>query len=313
MKRKEKPLTPEEIKARLIQQNLENWSHSEPQFSLFPTLEGLKILPLSKSAEQDLFLVFLVDLTHYSADQVLSTLERFHHEYKGLPWKPVLVMEQKYLFLKDTRFYDRFRNIKSFNTLPLFLDGKGEWFEHFNAGSGMILLLHRGNEILRLPLLPEISKQIAKMERALQEGLRLDDPGLPLLSVKDQAKGLGPDLRVLPARELTLNGNWMSTPESVVTEDSNAQLSFYFEGSYLRLVASPHPNSREPTRFVITLNQEPIPSVHYGSNTRLGEKGSSISEVSKSHGVFELIHSNTPLRGDVRIKFFNAVENPVII
>jgi hypothetical protein len=313
MKRKEKPLTIEEIKAGLTKQNLSNWLHSEPILSLFPTPEGIKILPLSGRAESDLLLLFLVDLTHYSSELVLESIERLHHEYKSLPWKPVLVVESKYLFLKDSRFFERFRAYKSFASTPIFFDTKGEWFDQFQAGNGLILLLNRGIEILRAPLLPGVSEQISKVERALQDGLRLDDPGLPLFKVKPQNFSHTADLRITAPEELNMTGNWMISPGSIMSEDSNAQIGLYFEGTHLRIVANSHPNSREPTRFIITLNQEPLPSVHYGTNTKLGEKGSSVSEIGKTQGIHELISANTPLRGDIRIKFLNAVENPVII
>jgi hypothetical protein len=313
MKRKEKPLTIEEIKAGLKKQNSPNWLHSEPILSLYPTPEGIRILPLAERAESDLLLLFLVDLTHYSFELVLESIERLHHEYKGLPWKPVLVIEPKYLFLKDSRFFERFRAYKSFNSTPILFDTKGEWFDQFQAGNGLILLLNRGIEILRVPLLPGVAEQISHAERALQDGLRLDDPGLPLFKVKPQEFARTADLRITTPQELTLTGNWMISPGSIMSEDSNAQISLYFEGTHLRVVANSHPNSREPTRFVITLNQEPLPSVHYGANTKLGEKGSSVSEIGKTQGIHELISANTPLRGDIRIKFLNAVENPVII
>ncbi|MBU6154509.1 MAG: hypothetical protein KGP28_09435 [Bdellovibrionales bacterium] len=313
MKRKEKPLTIEEIKTKLTLENAGNWIHSEPHFSLISTPEGIRILPLSSKAETEILLLFFVDLTRYSSETVLEAIDRLHQEYKGLPWRPVLIIEPKYLFLRDSLFFDRFRSFKSFASTAILLDTKGEWFEHFNASEGRILLLHRGMEILQTPILPEVSNQLSKIEHALQDGLRLEDPGLPLYRVRPQNFTHVPDLQVITPRELTTTGTWATTPTSIVSEDSNAQVSFYFEGTRLRFVANSHPNSREHTRFILTLNQEPLASSHYGSNTKLGEKGSSVSEIGKSHGIYELISSTTPLRGEIRINFLNAVENPVIV
>jgi len=313
MKRKEKPLTPEELKAKLIQQSLPNWLHSEPHLELIPSPEGIRILPLSSKAESEILVVFLIDLTRYSFEIVMESIERLSREYKGLPWKPVLVTDPKYLFLKDGHFYDRFRSFKTFASVPLLLDARGSWFDHFKVGDGRILLLRRGIEVLQVPLLPGLATQISEMERALQDGLRLEDPGLPLFPIRPQSFTHASDSRILEPRDLTTIGTWMSTPSSILTEDSNAQITFPFEGTRLRLVANSHPNSREPTRFVLTLNQEPLPSAHYGSNMKLGEKGSSVSEVGKNQGLYELISATTPLRGEVRIRFLNAVENPVIL
>ena len=314
MKRKEKILTPEEIRAKLIQLGQPNWIHSEPLAGLLPTSEGLKILPLSPMAETGTLLVLLVDAAGFQFDLGLEIIARLQERYRGLPWKPVLAVEQKYLFLKDAHFFDRFRGSKAFASTPILMDPLGEWFEHLHAKSAPgIALIHRGNPVLELPLLPDPGIALSETERRLQDVFRAEDPGLPLLPPVFPPLQFPIGRRVLDIADLNLGGNWIQGAGSVMTEDSTANFGFAFEGSKLRLIAMSHPNSREPTRFVMTLNDEPLPSAHYGTAVRMGEKGSSVSEITKHGGILELIDAETELRGVVKIRILNAVENPCIV
>ena len=314
MKRKEKVLTLEEIKEKIIQASATSWLHSPPLFGLLPTPEGSRMLPLSPTVDGKIQLLFLLDIADYHFDLVLDMIDHLKRDYRGLPWQPLIALEQKYLFLRNPRFFDRFRHSKNFGTIPLYFDAQGEWFERFGARDGSkMVILHNTNEVLNLPLLPNFSAQIQKMELQLHEVLRLEDPGLPLLDTDAHPPKKPLDKRSIPARELLLAGNWMQGNDSIVTEDSTAGLSFNFEGSHLRIVAITHPNARETARLTVSFNDEPLPSAHYGANTRLGDKGTAISEINRTSGLYELVSSSLTLKGKITLRFMNAVENPVIL
>jgi hypothetical protein len=314
MKRKEKVLTLDEIKEKMIQASSTSWIHSAPLFGLLPSPEGSKVLPLSPKTEGKIQILFLLDIADYHFDLVLDVIDRLNHDYRGLPWQPIIALEQKYLFLRNPRFFDRFRHAKNFGTIPIYFDPQGEWFERFGAkGGSRIVILHHYQEVLNLPLLPSFSPQIEKMEQQLHEVFRLEDPGLPLLETKSNELKKPIDLRSLPAQDLLLVGNWMQANDSVVTEDSGAGLSFNFEGSHLRIVAITHPNARETARLTVSFNDEPLPSAHYGANTRLGDKGTAVSEINRTSGLYELVSSSLKLKGKITLRFMNAVENPIIL
>ena len=314
MKRKEKTLTLEEIKERMIQAAGSNWLHAPPLFGILHAPDGAKLLPLSGQTEGKIQIVFLVDVADYHFDLVIDTIERLRHDYRSLPWQPLVVVEQKYLFLRNPRYFDRYRHSKSFASIPVLLDPQGEWFEFYRAKSGSkVVVLHHQNEVLNLPLLPDFAVQIEALERRLHDVLRLEDPGLPLLETGPAALKKPLDRRAFPARELVLNGNWVQANDSVVSEDSTAGFSFNFEGSHLRLVAITHPNARETARFTIQFNDEPLPAAHYGINTRLGDKGTAVSEINRATGLYEIVASGLLLKGKITIRFMNAVENPVIL
>jgi hypothetical protein len=314
MKRKVKVLTLEEIKEKMLHQTAENWSHSEPHFGLLPTQEGIKILPLSSLTETGLLVLFLVDLVDFSFGLVLDAVEHLRETLHHLPWEAVIIAEEKYTFSRNTHFLDRFRITRSFTSIPFLFDQTGDYFEHFQAKSGpRIVVLHRGNQVLNVPMMPDFPKHLAEVEQQLHDALRVDDPGLPLPDITLAQFSKPVDRRTLPAEELILQGNWVPTSHAIASEDSQAAVSFPIQGYQVRLIASTHGNSRESTRIAISFNDEPLPSAHFGAATRQAEKGMAIAEISKNAGVFEIIHSNVEMKGTVKIRFLNAVETPVII
>lgn len=314
MKRKVKILTLEEIKEKMIAQSAENWPHSEPHFGLLPTPEGIKVLPLSPQAESGLLVLFLVDLVDFSFGLVLDSVEHLRSSLKQLPWDAVMITEEKYAFSRSPQFLDRFRMTRSFSTIPFLYDQKGDYFEHFQANKGSrIVVLHRGNEVLNLPMTPDFAIQLARVEQQLHDALRIDDPGLPLPGIAQIHFPRPIDRRTIPADELTLQGNWIQAAHAVASEDSQGAVSFPIQGNQVRLIATNQGNSREPTRFSITFNDEPLSSAHFGAATRQAEKGIAVGEITKGSGIFEIIHSNVEMKGTIKIRFLNAVENPVII
>jgi hypothetical protein len=314
MKRKVKVLTLEEIKEKMLTQGAENWPHSEPHFGLLPTPEGIQLLPLSYLAETGLLVLFLVDLVDFSFSQVLEAVEHLRSSLSNLPWEVVIVAEEKYSFSRNPHFLDRYRITRSFSSIPFLYDQNGDYFARFRASSGhRMVVLHKGNEVLNLPMTPDFPGNLAKVEQQLHDALRIDDPGLPLPDIA-LAKFTRPmDRRLIPAEELILQGHWIQTTHAVASEDSQAAVSFPIQGYQVRLIATTHGNSRETTRMSITFNDEPLQSAHFGAATRQAEKGTAIAEVSKGAGIFEIIHSNVELKGTVKIRFLNAVENPIIL
>ncbi|NDF14038.1 hypothetical protein EB061_01780 [bacterium] len=314
MKRKAKVLTLEEIKERMIHQSAENWPHSEPHFGLLPTQEGIKVLPFSHLAETGLLVLFLVDLVDFSFALVLDAVEHLRSSLSNLPWDAVIIAEEKYAFSRSPQFLDRYRITRSFSNIPFLYDQKGDYFGRFQAESSpRIVVLHKGIDVLNLPMGPDFAENLATVEQQLHDALRIDDPGLPLPDISRARFGRPMDRRLIPAKELILQGNWIQTADAVASEDSQATVSFPIQGNQVRLIATTHGNSRESTRMAISFNDEPLQSAHFGSATRQAEKGSAIAEVSKGAGIFEIIHSNVEMKGTVKIRFLNAVENPVIL
>ena len=314
MKRKQKILTGDELKEKLIAQSADFWLHSDPLCAILLENEGPKLLPLSSETEHGVIALFLLDFGDYSADRVFEILSFWRTIYKKLPWKPVIAFQQKYLFIKNPKFLERYRNIPQFLKTAIYLDPLGEWHEFYQAkDQPTLLLFHEGNLIFKEKLSPDFYKSMISAENQLQEVLRLEDPGLPLPPIQKNIPQSTIDRKMILPETLAQTGHWVQANRSLVTDDSQAALSFEFEGKHLRLLCTTHPQARENSRIQVLFNQEPLAIARHGEHVHLNDKGLSVMDINKNTGIYELISSEEALKGTVQIKFLNAHENPVIL
>lgn len=314
LKSSKKPLTPEEMKKRLLTQMAEAWLHSDPLCSFLPDANGPKIFPLDPKVESGILVVFLLDVGDYCTERALEVLSAWKEKYRGLNWLPILSFQQKYLFIKNPKFLERYRNMPQFAKTPIFIDPLGEWFETFGVKDQPVLLFfNKGVLFFKEALLPDFYKTIELAETQLQEALRLDDPGLPLPNVQKITPELTTDLKIIPPDALIQTGYWVPANRSLVTDDSHAALSFPFEGKKLRLMAVTHPQARESSRIQISFNHEPVPVSKHGAQVHLNDKGVAVMDINRASGIYELINSDEVLKGTIEMKFLNALENAVVI
>ncbi len=313
-KRKEKPLTLEEIKAKMIQQSEESWTHSTPLIGLAASNDGPVWLPLDPSAAEGTLLLVMLEFGDYLSDAILGLISDMMDEYSKLPWRPVIAYQPTTLFLKQQKFFDRYRNQSNFHLIPVFSDQAGDWFDTLKTnGAPTLAILHQGIVVFKEPFGQDPIRTLLQAEEQLHQILRVEDPGLPLFRVTPRATKKTLEKGSIPIDSFTLGGNWIRGANTVMTEDSSATLSFQFEGEHLRLLANLHPQARDPSRFSIYFNDEPLASAHFGPNTYQGDRGNPTVELNRTQGVYEIIDAETPLRGKITFKFLNAVENPVIL
>ncbi len=313
-KRKEKPLTLEEIKAKMIQQSEEAWTHSAPLIGLASSNDGPVWLPLDPSAAQGTLLLLMLDFGDYLSDAILELVSDMMDEYTRLPWRPVIAYQPKTLFLKQAKFFDRYRNQSHFHHIPVYSDQSGDWFDALKTGgSPTLAILHQGIVVFKEAFGKDPVRTLFQAEEQLQRILRVEDPGLPLFRVSLRETDKILEKGMIPNDSLTLGGNWIQGGNTIMTEDSSASLSFSFEGEHLRLLANLHPQARDPSRFSIYFNDEPLASAHFGQHTYQGDRGNPTVELNRTQGVYEIIDADTPMRGKITFKFLNAVENPVIL
>ena len=313
-KRKEKPLTLEEIKARMSKQSEEFWIHSPPLIGLAASNEGPVWLPLDPSAAEGTLLLLMLDFGDYLSDAILALVSEMMDQYSKLPWRPVIAYQPKTLFLKQARFFDRYKNQSHFPLIPVYADQTGDWFDTLKSnGAPTLAILHQSVVVFKEPFGKNPMLTLFQAEEQLQRILRVEDPGLPLFKATPRETKKVLEKGTIPIESLTLGGNWVQGGNTIMTEDSSATLSFQFEGEHLRLLANIHPQARDPSRFSVHFNDEPLASAHYGPNTYQGDRGNPTVELNRTQGVYEIIDAETPLRGKITFKFLNAVENPVIL
>jgi hypothetical protein len=313
IRRKEKQLTLPEIKEKARDHTKEFWMHGEPLLGFTPHLEGGALVPLAPKAESDLLAFFFLDPADYITDRVLETITLWHELYKKLPWTPIVVFRSNYLFLKNPRFFDRFRTMPSFQNLSVFLDDQGEWFQ-LKQVPGPTLLLSVGNEtILSAELNDDYVSKLFLAEQKLQSTLRRVDAGLPLVEVTKHESKSPIDLSRALASETNLTGFWSNAESGLASDDPTAKISFPISGTHVRLIAVTHPQARENTKLQIFLDDLPVPASLHGAQVHPGDRNQSVLEINKFSGIYELIKSDRKLNGTITLKFLNTLENPVVL
>ena len=313
-RRKERPLSPEELKDKLTTTTAPHWLHSEPLCGLSPPVAGItQMISLTEIAEKELLVIVLLDAGDYLTDRMVEVVAEWKSRYRNLGWRPVIVFQQKYIFLKNSRFFDHFKNVSAFNVLPVYLDPDGTWYQHFDSKTApKIVFLAQGTILFSMSLDQNFTSKIEDIELKLQETFRLEDAGLPLPKVRQTSLKLPLDHAKISSEQTVQTGHWVKSSESLASDDSQAALSFEFEGKSIRLIATTHPKARENTRALILFNDQPLPLIAFGDELHANDKGQAVMEVNRNTGIYEIVQSDTTLKGTLKIKFINAPENPVI-
>jgi len=313
LRKKEKPLSIEEIRQKIKKDSAAHWLHSEPLFGLAAFPEGPKLLTLSEADETPLFVVFLLDAGDYLTDRVIEALNLWKDRYRKLGWKPVVVFQQKYLFLKNAKFYERFKSFPVFPTIPIYLDPFGDLYEKYGSQSEpVVFFLNQGELTYSAPISNDFGVRLSEIENQLHQNLRQRDPGLPLPLLYEYEIDAPCDTRTFRINDVTRAGQWIDGQNSLVTDDPHATLTFGFEGKCLRLIATLHPQARENARIHVTFDDQPVHLSIQGAQLHPNDKGQSIVEINRNTGIYEIIQSNEPIRGIVRIHFHLVIETPVI-
>lgn len=301
IKKREKELTADQIKEKFQKDYRPFWLNSEVLF-------GANLYPVAESFAKEITIIFLLDAGDFTTERICEAMQLWSSKYAKLPWSPVIAFQQKYAFLKNTKFLDRYRNHK------IFIDVFGDLFDRFGSGKEPVaVLLKNGQMVSSMPLLPDLSGSLLKLEGELQKALRFDDAGLPLQIAEKWSKKGAPmqQTMVLPSSVTTV-GEWTGNDAMLFTENNNSVISVPFKGKHLRMVAMAHPNSLEPIKASITFNDKSLYNGIQGSLIHDDNSGNSIFEINKIIGNYDLIHSDHELTGIVKITFLNVYDIGVI-
>ncbi|MBS1959017.1 MAG: hypothetical protein JST80_06055 [Bdellovibrionales bacterium] len=310
LRRREKPLSPEELKDKIIKEFGDSWMHSEPHFGFSP--DG-SLFPLSNLFQSEISLLFLLDAGDYITDRAYEFMQQLKGRYPRLPWMPIIAFNYKYSFLKNTKFFDRFKHFPIFHTTPLFID-KNSHLDRLHKIDGLptVVFFNRAHDINRISLGGDFQQAIMECERTLQIALRMYDMGLPLPNVPT-FEAQGPvDSNRTTLKDVVKGGSWIGFEDTIVTDDPKATIDTYFDGKQLRLISTLHPQARDTSRLQVTMNDKPVPHNLCGSNLKIDDKGNTVVEINRNSGVYELISSPNAIKGKIKIHFVSVIENPVV-
>ncbi len=301
IKKREKTLTPEEQKIKMKNTYAPFWFNSEVLF-------GADLYPVSESFSQGVTVLFLMDVADFTSERISEFLLSWNIRYSKLPWSAVIVFQQKYAFMKNNSFIEKYRNHK------VFLDPFGELFERFGSGKEPVaVILKAGQLATSMPLLPDLSKSLYQLESEFQRILRSDDTGLPLPSIEKWNKTNAPmQQSTFVAKQVTTSGKWSGNEDMIFSEDNNSSISISFKGKVLRMVAMAHPNALEPVRTKIMFNDKPIYKDLQGPLIHEDNTGSTTLEINKTTGIYDLILSDHEISGIFKITFPNLYDVGVV-
>ena len=301
IKKKVRTLSPAEYRENQKKEYASCWINSEVIF-------GANLFPVQESFTQKITILFLVDAADYTAERIMEVMQLWNQKYLNLKWDDVLVFQQKYAFIKNQKFIDRYKHQK------IFLDTFGELFERFGSKTEPVaVLLKNGEFVSSMPLLPKFTDQIFQLELELQKSLRNDDIGLPLLAPEKFIKKNVPiEQQSFTPETVTTFGEWSGTNDLLITQKNGSILSIPFRGKHLRFVGMAHPDSREPIKALITFNEKPLNSSVQTGIIHEDSTGATTIEINKITGVYDLIQSENEIAGVLKISFINAYDNGLI-
>lgn len=300
LRKKERVLTPAEFKAKQKRDYAPFWFNTEVLF-------GANLYPVAESFENNVNVLFLLDVADYTTERVLTLLDYWDDKYGKLNWNGILVFQQRYAFLNQAKFFERYKQQK------VFLDTFGELFQRFGSENEPVAVILKNNELITsMPLSKNFSQTAMQLELELQKSLRMGDPGLPLaapgLLPEKSSKGqqsVGPD-------GVSTFGEWNGTNTLLVTEKNGSIISVPFKGKNLRLIAMAHPNSRDNIKIGITLNEKHISNAAQTSLIHEDNNGDTFFEINKTTGIYDLVQSDTELTGVIKLTFLNAYDNGAV-
>ena len=301
IKKRERTLTPEEFKEKQKRDYAPFWLHSEVLF-------GAKLYPVSETFKKNVTIIFLLDVADYTTERIAEQLLAWNQKYSKLPWQGVLAFQQKYAFLKNQKFFERFKN------QIVFLDPFGELFERFGSKKEPVaLILKNGEFISSMPLLPNFPEMVFKLEMEFQKTLRLDDDGLPLANIEKWNKKNAPtEQNTVTPEQVSTFGEWNGSNTLLITEKNGSILSAPFRGRLLRLIAMAHPNARDPIKVSIMFNEKPLSNSIQNNIIHEESNGTTVFELNKTNGIYDLIQADHELTGVVKLTFLNAYDNGAV-
>ena len=305
LKKKERVLTQDELKIKLNKDFAPFWINSEVLF-------GPNLFPVSDAFSKKVTLLFLFDIADFTTEKTIEILNLWAHKYINLQWGGVLVFQQKHAFLKNPKFFERYKNQK------IFIDSFGELFKRFGSENEPVaVVLKNGEFVSSIPLNPNFSDAFLQIEQQLQVSLRTDDLGLPLPFVeKTVQKNISSKQQSVTPENVSTFGEWSGSSTMIMTEKNGSILSIPFKGKKLRLLAMAHPNSRDPVKVSITFNEKSVTGAYKGSiiheDMTGATAGQTIFELNKTTGIYDLINSENELTGVMKLTFLNTYDNPAI-
>ncbi|MFL5813605.1 MAG: hypothetical protein ACJ763_08510 [Bdellovibrionia bacterium] len=240
IKRREKPLTPEEAISRAKQELAPYWfGCPEPLMSAVRSEKGVQAYPLDSRMTDRAWLIFFADPFLLSARDTLLYAQSWANRYEPQKLNVMVVLKLPFAFATESLWGHKFSQQ---------LEGPVVTVMDREA------LLHQAFQVQELPKLVLLSQNRQVIDRSgpawfqgteveIQKFLRESDPGLPLFEPMNVPEHPVKNVANVdfgnPANEtdIVFHGNWTRENDRVIPQDSQATLSFKCGGRRLGIIA----------------------------------------------------------------------------
>ncbi len=313
LKRKERPLTREEMITRGGIERAGQWLHGTPQFMALPSSGGPEFFPLAKTTQQNTFIVYMGEATDPELMPVFEAFRLINQRYVELPFSTGFVITPRYPFALKKTFYSRFEPYEEFKECFLWLDPTQEMNKAFSIPlEPTLVVFTKGREFKRFELRGKNTEWSHDLESALQTILKTDDPGIPLPRIAPMEIPTAHAVEMRPLRE-GLSGPWVPHLGGALSSGPGCKINVSIEGTGALLILDLDKAEQAGGRILVRWNGENVPERESGAQLKFGLQAQTLVEINHSSGVYEILKSSDePLSGNLELEVIEPTDFPVL-
>lgn len=313
LKRKERPLTREEMIERGSTERTGQWLHGAPQFMALPSPSGPELFPLSKATEQNTFITYVGEATDPELSPVFEAFRVLNQRYVELPFSTGFVITPRFPFALKKSFYSRFDPYEEFKENFLWLDPVQELNRAFSIPlEPTLLIFSKGKEAARFALRETKGDWSRELESVLQSILKSDDPGIPLPRIAPMEIPPARAVDIRPLRE-GLSGPWIPHLGGALSSGPGCKVNVSIEGTGALLILDLDKAEQAGGRILVRWNGENVPEKESGAQLKFGLQAQTLVEINHSTGVYEILKSTgEPLSGILELEVIEPTDFPVL-
>ena len=305
-KPKERELTEEEALELARKELAPVWLNSPPQLAAVRLPDGVLVYPLDAKFVDRPWLAVCVDITDYATTQVIQFAREWQRRYVSHELGVLLVLRSPYTELRTPSVMTQLLKRLGVH-YPAVIDQEGLLSNALGVrGLPHQALLHQKKVVFAFGP----TEWSTRTEIAIQNFLRLSDPGLPLQPIYQPGQpvapaitglelgrtgalpfpkpGFGPpengfgrakfmgsvgDLSSRSTSRLALSGTWLQDADRIATSEPGASLSFFAPGTEVAIVARTLAPDGKTVQALIEINGAPAFDMFCAAEVQLDEEG----------------------------------------
>jgi hypothetical protein len=337
-KSKQKELSLEEALKEAKKELTPYWIGSPPLLAPLEANGKITLHPLTDEFLTKERLILILNPVAFSSREALIYFNEWFRRYSEHSIDFLLILQSVYRFINQRDAFIKMLS-QTQNSIPFAIDHDGALTQAFQAQSTPKLLFFKNGKVKIAESGPQWHQGI---ESELQQNLRIEDPGLPLLPpyrrfekpIEDKPSFLlrkssttlfekvsAEEVKHLsnhPEEPIALQkiyytGEWEFEEERIQTTDPKAALLFDTPHSHVGMISSTLTRSIQVSKIAINLNSNTIPEVFCDKDVRFDDKGRSVIIVNDDFFFRALCNLPSGKRNRILLTFPSAKQVPLAL